>query len=233
MNQKGFSPILIVILVSALSLSLGYFIYQNQAKVTLQPTQITQPSPNPSNTLAPTSKPTPTFSATPTPTTSPTFIPTPSPTNIITTQVKIVGDQTCIDQTNQALNLLKSQTSDDYNNVVKYIGIIECAEQGSGMYAWENPPRFKVGKITRDAGTIWYAGTIVHDAWHSKLYHDYLDTHPEESVPNEIWTGKDAEQKCLDVQSSALQKIGADQTTLDHVKNVINTDYWNDNNRYW
>lgn len=232
-NQKGIIPLLVVLLVAVAIGITGYLVFQTQVKVTSKRTQIIQSSPGPSSTLTPIPKPTLSSYATPTATALPTIIPTPSPTNAIKTQVKVIGDKTCVDQTNQALNLLQYKALDDYDNVVSYIGIIECTEAGSGMYAWEDPPRYKAGKVTRDAGTIWYAGTIVHDAWHSQLYHDYLVDHPASSVPDNIWTGKDAEQKCLEVQYSALQKIGADQTTLDYVKNVINTDYWNDNNRYW
>lgn len=103
------------------------------------------------------------------------------------------------------------------------------------MYAWEKPPRYQVGKETRNAGTIWYAGTIAHDSCHSKLYIDYLVSNPSNSVPNEVWTGREAEEQCLDVQYDALAKIGADQNTLDYVQNVINTEYWNVdyNNRWW
>ncbi len=95
------------------------------------------------------------------------------------------------------------------------------------MAAYENPPRYLVGDLTRRGGTIWYAGTIVHDAGHSKLYHDYLTSHPgETSVPGDVWTGQAAEATCLAVQHDALAEIGAAQSTLDYVQNVINTNYW-------
>lgn len=220
-NQKGSLLVLMIILFIITSLG-GLFIYQ---QVAIKPTQ--------STTLTKISSPTPTLTTTSTPTALPTLLPTPSPSNSTAIKINIVGDQTCIDQTNQALDLLKVKTPDDYHNVVKYIGIIECIEAGSGMSAEENPPRYRVGKLTRDAGTIWYASTIVHDAWHSKLYHDYLDAHLGSLIPDDVWKGKNAEQQCLDVQYNALEKMSADQTTLDYVKNVINTDYWNDSNRYW
>jgi hypothetical protein len=85
-----------------------------------------------------------------------------------------------------------------------------------------------------NAGTLWYAGTIVHDSGHSKLYHDYLTNNPgANTVPDGVWGGVVGEQKCLDLQYVALQQMGADQATLDYVKSSINSDYWNNPNRWW
>ncbi|MCK9186290.1 S-layer homology domain-containing protein [Candidatus Gracilibacteria bacterium] len=150
--------------------------------------------------------------------------------------IKIKGNEDCITKTNDALDLLKEKAKTNYDMVVKYVGIIECADTQSGMSVWEDPPRYQVGKATMDAGTIWYAGTIVHDAYHSKLYNDYLAQNPSSTVPTEIYSGKDAEQQCLDIQYEALVDIGAAQHTLDYIKNeAINTEYWNIDyeDRWW
>jgi hypothetical protein len=142
-------------------------------------------------------------------------------------EIKIIGDKSCLDKTNTALKLLKDKAEIHYDMVIKYVGVIECAEAGSGMYAWENPPRYQVGKSTYNTDSIWYAGTIAHDACHSKQYHDYLLEHSgETTVPENVWTGEAAELQCLDLQSDALQKIGADQATLDHLENSKKSKYW-------
>lgn len=146
--------------------------------------------------------------------------------NCIIKPIKIIGDSNCITSTNQALTLLKTKASVHYNIIIKFMGVIQCVASGSGMYAWENPPRYVVGKATINAGTIWYAGTLVHDACHSKEYHDYLLTHSG-TVPSSIYTGKSAEALCLNAQYDALVKIGATKPTLDYVKNIINSNYWN------
>jgi len=137
-------------------------------------------------------------------------------TTLATYTIKIEGDQTCQEQTIEALNLLQTKAPVHYKTVTHYIGVIECIAQGSAMLAYEKPPRFQVGAATSGAGAIWYAGTIAHDSCHSKLYHEGKD-----------WIGKEAEATCLDVQYDALSKIGASQDTLDYVKNLINTEYWN------
>lgn len=144
-----------------------------------------------------------------------------------TTPITIKGDDKCRSDTLAALKLVSDKAPAHYATVIKYVGVIECIDKGSGMYAYEAPPRYVVGDVTRNASTMWYAGTIVHDAGHSKLYHDYLDAHPGESVPYEEWGGEESERLCLEVQHDALTKMGADQYILDHVRNSINTQYWN------
>jgi len=141
-------------------------------------------------------------------------------------EIKITGVGDCAAKTKRALDLLKNKAKSHYDTIVKYVGIIECTESQSGMHAWENPPRYQVGKATVDAGTIWYAGTIAHDACHSQQYHDYLLENSSTNVPAEVYTGRNAEAQCLDVQYDALRKIGATQETLDYITKVINSEYW-------
>lgn len=141
-------------------------------------------------------------------------------------EIKIIGDDDCVSKTNQALDLLRNKAKSHYDTIVKYVGIIECTESQSGMHVWENPPRYQVGKATINAGIIWYAGTIAHDACHSKQYHDYLLNNPSSSVPSDVYTGRNAEAQCLAVQYDALSKIGATQETLDYITNIINSEYW-------
>jgi len=150
----------------------------------------------------------------------------PAPTPPFVTPIQIRGDAACQASTIEALKLLNQKAPTHYETVTRYVKVIECASQGSGMFAYENPPRYLVGDATRNAGTIWYTGTIAHEAGHSKLYHEYLNTHPGSSVPNEIWTGQSAEKTCLEAQYDALSKIGGTQSQLDYVRNVINSQYY-------
>lgn len=144
-----------------------------------------------------------------------------------TTPIQIRGDAKCQSDTLAALQLLSTKAPTHYATIIQYIGIIQCVSQGSGIYAYDNPPLYLVGDATRNAGTVWYAGTIAHDAGHSKLYHDYLSTHPGQAVPDSVWTGQSAEITCLAAQYDALTKIGGTQSQLDYIQNVINTRYYN------
>jgi hypothetical protein len=157
--------------------------------------------------------------------------PAPRPSTVapapFTTPIQIRGDAACQSDTLAALQLLSAKAPTHYATVMQYIGIIQCASQGSGMYAYDNPPLYLVGDATRNAGTVWYAGTIAHDAGHSKLYHDYLSAHPGQAVPDDVWTGQSAEITCLAAQYDALSKIGGTPSQLTYVQNVINTQYYN------
>lgn len=152
---------------------------------------------------------------------------TPKSNPAFTTTIQIKGDAACQSTTMEALKLLSVSAPSHYSTVTSYVSVIECAAQGSGMFAYESPPRYLVGDATRNAGTVWYAGTIAHDAGHSKLYHNYLSAHPGQSVPDDIWTGEAAERACLDAQHDAVSKIGGTQAQLDYLKNIINSQYYN------
>jgi len=142
-------------------------------------------------------------------------------------EISIVGDNSCETKTNQALEILKSKAKNHFEIITTYVGVIECVDEGSGIRVWDTPPRFQAGKETIDAGTIWYAGTIAHDSCHSKLYSDYLKNNPESNtVPSDIYTGRNAEAECLSFQYDTLVLMGASQLFLDHVKNIIESEYW-------
>lgn len=167
-------------------------------------------------------------------TVSPMTIPSKiAPPHQAAARPKTVGDSDCIAKTNEALNLLQIKDPDKYLTVMEYVGKIECIPAGSSIDVAEDPPRFLVGAVTMNKGTLWYASVIAHDSYHSKLYRDYLDEHPDIGVPDNIYSGKQGEQKCIDYQADALVKMGADQATIDWVKNSINSNYWENPDRSW
>ena len=149
--------------------------------------------------------------------------------------IKFEGDVdiNCSLQTVHSLELLETKALEDFLTVRKYIGIIECRDVWSAMYAWENPPRFAVGKATRDSGTIWYAGSIAHDSCHSRQYDDYAKVHPGVTVPPELFSGEAAEKECIRYQYGVLEKIGAPKKMLDYVANSSSTRYRDTRNAWW
>lgn len=150
----------------------------------------------------------------------------PDPATTSAAEVAIIGDAYCQTKTSEALALLRDGAQAHYDMVVSHVGVIECAEDGSGMFAWESPPRYRAGMATVEAGAVWYAGTIAHDACHAKQYQDYAQAHPSEQVPQEAFSGEQAEAQCLDVQLDALMRIGAGQDALDTVQTALSTRYW-------
>lgn len=138
---------------------------------------------------------------------------------------EIRGDDDFVQDTRQALALLEERAPAYYDLVVEYIRVVEQVERGSGIRVAEK--RFFVGKATVKAGTTWYAGVLVHDAAHSKLYHDYLRDNPGTSgVPREVHSGRDAEAICLSVQYKALLRLVAPRYILEHVMSALDREYW-------
>jgi len=146
---------------------------------------------------------------------------------------QIIGDSESVAKITQALNILKEKAPKQYEMVAKNIGVIKVVESGSGMYVAENPPRFEIGKASVEQygsespmSPVMLAGTIVHDAAHSKLYQDYQAKNPGSTVPEEAYSGTEAESKCLAAQYDAVQKLGGNEFVLDDIKNSIKDEYW-------
>lgn len=135
----------------------------------------------------------------------------------------IEGSQEFKDKTEAALTLVKKSTP--HNDVVeKYIAVIS-EHKSSGMAAYLDKPTFYVGTDTFNSEEEWYASCIVHDAFHSKLYHDYKES-TGAAVPNDIWTGEAAEIKCIDFQIEFLEAIGARAELSEHAEKSKTTKYW-------
>lgn len=155
--------------------------------------------------------------------------------------IDIKGSDRFTHQVYQALDILKKKAPWAYSIVSSYVGRIEQGER-SGMWAYKKPPTFEMGDRTTFYSVTWCAGAIAHDSFHSKLYHDYLKTHPGR-VPDEVWTGVEAEKKCLKHQLDVLKSIQAPKHelsymyTLDGTHNDVNKDGqydWRDyNDRNW
>lgn len=137
----------------------------------------------------------------------------------------VQGDENCSNKTGEALALLESKAEPYFDRVLENVGMIQCVEQGSGMHADANLPIYHAGRETVNAGEAWYASTIVHDACHSGLYNDYLDSH-EGAVPYEVWIGKKAELICLKEQYNVLKELNAENYVLEYVQNMMNYAYW-------
>ena len=146
--------------------------------------------------------------------------------------ILIFGTDKFVERTEDALFLIKEKSPKSYELVTNYVSIIQCAEK-SGMCAFNNPPTFQVGSRTAQSDLRWYASSIVHDAYHSKLYNDYRKKF-NRKVPKEIWTGRNAENSCLSAQEVFLKDIGAPERWMKHIQNGRTRDYFSDyKNRNW
>jgi hypothetical protein len=141
-------------------------------------------------------------------------------------RTEIVGPEEFKTQVALALELLRSRSPDSYEIVLENVGRIQAAER-SGMLPWRDPPTFELGRRTAFYSPTWCATSIVHDAYHAKLYLDHQRAHGD-APPAGIWTGTDAERACIAAQIRAAEAIGAPWHELDHLRKADGT-HWDAN----
>jgi hypothetical protein len=132
--------------------------------------------------------------------------------------VTVYGSKSFIYQVEQSLNLLREKSPEAFKLTQRYAPRIEQNSR-SGMRAYNDPPTFNLSEKTASYSTTWCGGSIAHDTYHSKLYHEYLDAH-EGPVPDEAWCGQARELECNRYQMGVLRAIGAPEyeiTYLDHL----------------
>ena len=137
--------------------------------------------------------------------------------------VRVNGSPEFVQQIDAALTLLRERSPDDFDMVVRYIGRIAQARR-SGMNADANPPQLDLNDRTTNYSVTWCAGSIVHDAYHSKLYHEYRDKFGE-PVPDSAWRGKDRELECNQLQLNVLANIGAPEFEIEHLRRQDGSHY--------
>ena len=131
----------------------------------------------------------------------------------------IEGDERFIAQTKRALGLLKTKSNSVYKNMVlPYIKKIK-AHRTSGMNVFAKVPTYEVGKRTAFSPLKWYASTIAHDAYHSKLYFDYRSKH-KGRVPRQVFASPKAERKCIKFQIKVAEKIGASAADIKYLESL-------------
>jgi hypothetical protein len=153
--------------------------------------------------------------------------------NIIYKKIEIVGSKEFESATKNALNLLDK--TKESSIIREHIGRIRESPK-SGMREDEDVPTFEVSYAEWNYSSIWYAGVIAHDSCHSNLYFDAKKTNGGAEPPQDAWTGRGAEQKCLDFQLTILEELGADDYTMQYVGKLRENPTYQDvsyNSRSW
>lgn len=123
--------------------------------------------------------------------------------------IDITGTTAFKEQVANSLKLLRTRSPQSYGIVTSYIGRILQAKH-SGMAAYVVPPTLDLNDRTAFYSVTWCASSIAHDSIHSKLYADYRMRHPGDAyVPDNVWTGFEAEKQCCEHQTRVLRQIGA------------------------
>lgn len=139
--------------------------------------------------------------------------------------IKIIGSDNFIKKTEDALALIQEKSPRSYAIVTNYLSVIQSAKK-SGINPATDTPTFHVGAPTFNTSVEWYASSIVHDSYHSKLYHDYRGKFKGKPVPAEVWSGREAENKCLTAQENFMRDINASETKIKSVQKMRHIDYF-------
>ncbi len=133
--------------------------------------------------------------------------------------IVIEGNGRFVAQTKRALGLLKTKSNCIYKNtILPHIKKIKL-HKTSGMNVFAKVPAYEVGKQTAFSSLKWYASTIAHDAYHSKLYFDYKNKHGGR-VPRYVFASPEAEKKCIKLQIKVAKKIGASVVDIKYLKSL-------------
>jgi len=143
-----------------------------------------------------------------------------------TSEPQIAGSERFSNQVHLAIVLLRTRDPKAYSIITNYIGRIQEGNH-SGMSAYITPPTYEMADVTAFYSLTWCAATIAHDSFHSKLYLDYQKLH-EGSVPDEVWTGTAAEQKCMKHQLEVMKQIGATPWEINYAKTQADGHYVKD-----
>ncbi len=137
--------------------------------------------------------------------------------------IDVVGNETFIVQVKKAQELMKNKAPEEFEIIKNYVGLIRQAEH-SGMLAYSQPPTYELNDRTAFYSITWCAGTIAHDAYHSKLYNDYKRSIGG-AVPDDVWMGQDAEKKCMGFQVEVMKKIGSPEHEIRYLNSLDGTYY--------
>lgn len=129
--------------------------------------------------------------------------------------IEVKGGGDFILRTKEVLDLLRPTAY--FQGIQRYAAMIKEGKR-SGMKAYARKPTYVVGKPTWAHSALWYAGTIAHDSYHSKLYHEAKANNQGKKPDADTWTGTEAEKKCLAFQLQVLEDLNADETMMAYVK---------------
>jgi len=144
-------------------------------------------------------------------------------------EIEIIGDQYCKDKVNEALAFMKDNSPKFYTKVITYIGVIECTDKKKSSQLSEEIPRTLLADMKFFRTVTQLAGTLIHEAHHSELYTQYRVTNKVNEVPFEIYSGRKAEEECVDETIKFLKEVNApaDEIYYEENKFEIEGEWWN------
>jgi hypothetical protein len=129
--------------------------------------------------------------------------------------LQIKGNARFTDQVVSALTLLRDKSPEAYGIVTNHVGAIKQAKR-SGMRLDLPTPTFELANPTAFYSLTWCAGSIAHDSFHAKLYHDRLKAQHGAVPVGNFSSQVEEEKQCLRHQLGVLREIGAPLFEIGH-----------------
>jgi len=143
------------------------------------------------------------------------------------TGIRIDGDDRFVRRVESAMDIIRRHP-DFYELVNTYIDIIRPGVSpdrnvGGGYMDvfYAGGPTFVIDAITMAESLMWIAGSIVHDAYHSKLFFEYDSLWPDP----DIWADGLGHMKTYEVQIDFLREAGASSHYIQWIRQWM-TDYY-------
>ena len=126
----------------------------------------------------------------------------------------------------EALDMLKEKAADALDLVEKNIGFI-YQYKSSGIFSSIMPSICTIKKESIIRSPTYYSGILCHEAYHVFLYHSFKNSNPLiKEVPPEVYSGAEAEAKCVKYSRQIMEKLGVDINTLPPIQELIDSKWW-------
>lgn len=122
------------------------------------------------------------------------------------------GSREFIAALDKSLNRLYVQYQEGFHIACLVKRIVEAAR--SRVRPNEDPPTFDLAPLTAFHSATWLASCVVHEGHHVALFESARML--QENVPESVWSGSEAELKCLRIRLEASRRIYAPQRESRH-----------------
>jgi len=138
--------------------------------------------------------------------------------------IAIHGSRPFCEAVESALRRLAADAPEAFSLCKEFIETVVMSRH-SGVMAKRRPAIVLLGDWVTRVSPPYLASTVVHEAYHCKLYWSHHDGEGK-PVPVDVYSGEAAERQCLEYQTSVLKQRGGTETELRHLREGMATEWW-------
>jgi hypothetical protein len=158
--------------------------------------------------------------------------------------VEIIGDDTFIRLTSEALELLRTQVPDVYALLRKHVGcIVSSKPLGSrsaaiaccyvSLLAFAPTTAVLMRPYGHELPIEQRAAILAHETYHAELYRIGQDGHPRRQPPVDTYSGERAETLCVAYECDVLRRLGVDEWDVRHNERKLESRWWESPSQGW